>query len=512
MISGAWFRSTSFLYIFALIASVFISYWVDASETVINPDAICYLFSAEEVGQGGISAAMHLCPQAIWPFYSILIFAFSKITQLSSMNAAFILNGMFSMLSVAAFIAIVKELGGSKRVMWLAVLVILLSHEFNILRQDIIRDHGFWAFYLSSIFLLLRFFRQTTWINALIWSASLLVATLFRIEGAIFLLLMPMAVWFDVRQGWQVRLRHFIMLNTPLLLLGCVLTLRLLLHPQEISLLGRVPEIWHQLHHGIEMMLGKYQATRVAVSTSVLSHVSMRDASLVVSLLLVAWYLISVIGNLSWVYGFLVVYAWVTKAARYSRGAFIVVLGYLLVNVAVTFTFFAETHFLAKRYLIALSLVLMFWVPFALDRMLQSRGRKERILLWIVSLLMAVSAIGGLFHFGHSKDYVREAGDWLSNNVPVSAELYSNDYQIMYYSHHFGSSIFKKLREYNDVSVISEGRWKKYDYLALLRSVDKDDKTALIMQEIHLTPQQVFVSHSGNHVYIYKIAHREKIN
>ena len=81
--------------------------------------------------------------------------------------------------------------------MWFALGVILLSHQFNSVRQYIVRDHGFWAFYLVSLYFLLKYVEDVSWKNALAWSASLLMATLFRIEGAIFLLTLPCCVLFS---------------------------------------------------------------------------------------------------------------------------------------------------------------------------------------------------------------------------------------------------------------------------------------------------------------------------
>src|SRR5690348_14111251 len=105
---NAYLQRTSFLYGFAILISILFSLWINSYETVINPDAICYLYSAKEVGRSGLHDAMQLCPQAKWPFYSILIFTMAKITHLSYTTSAFLLDGLFSALSVVMFIAIVK--------------------------------------------------------------------------------------------------------------------------------------------------------------------------------------------------------------------------------------------------------------------------------------------------------------------------------------------------------------------------------------------------------------------
>ncbi len=498
---------TRMLYLAAFAISIFFSYWVDIRTLVINPDAICYLFSAETMTDG-LQAAIHLCPQAKWPFYSMLIYAVANFLHITALNAAYMIDGLFSAISVVAFIACVRQLADTKRMMLLAAIVILMAHHFNILRSEIIRDHGFWAGYLASIYFLLRFFKTHAKRYAYAWGLSLIVATCFRIEGIIFLVALPWLAWFESGQSFMMRLNSFIKLNT-FLLLGCLaLAVRLMLHPTDWNQLGRLPEVIAQLQHGLDLVIERYQVTKAAVSTNVLTHVSLRDAGIVVALLTIIWYFVNVVSNLSLIYSLLVVYSWVTRSWRFAQGTFVVVLGYLLVNLTVTFIFFAQTNFLAKRYLIGLSLVLMFWVPFALSHLMSSRLMRHRILLAVACVYIAISGISGLFHFGHSKDYIRKAGDWLAAHVSDHDKLYTNDYQLMYYSQHEGHKIFETFNKYSNVTVIAHGQWQSYDYLALMKGNEGDDQTAHVMQELHMAPIEVFVSSNGSHIYIYKVMHR----
>jgi len=497
-------RSTP-LYLFAIVCSLLLSAWINYSESVINPDAVCYLYSAEEFASSGLKAAMQLCPQAIWPFYSALIEWIVKLTHLSYLHAAFTLDALLSALSVSMFIAIVKALGASRRVLWLAAIVILFSHQFNILRQDIVRDHGFWAFYLASVYLLLKFFKQPTLTNAWGWSISLMVSTLFRVEGALFLGLLPFLAWLHSSFTFRERAYLFLKLNSVLLLGFGGVCVWLCLHPQQSYSLGRISEISLQLQEGFAMLSQQMSLMKTAISQHILTHLSLRDANSVVILLLLSWYTVIVVSNISLLYTLLVLYAWFTQAASFTRSSFSVIFAYLFINVGITLIFFAEHQFLAKRYLVALTLIVMLWIPFALEKcivMTRHRVLKMGLLVWF-----SVVAMSGIIPFGYSKRYIHEAGDWLAANVPPTAQLYVNDYQLMYYSRHFGKTIFTKQQVYNDVKTIAQGKWKQYDYVALLKSNDPNDVAARIMQEIHLMPTQVFYNRNGDQVYIYKISH-----
>lgn len=172
-------KSPFAIYCFAALSSLLLSAWVAYREVLINPDAICYLQSAAVIGAGGLRKAMNLCPQAQWPFYSFLIFILSYSTHFPAQLSAYLWDGLFTAISVVSFIAITRQLGANQRVLWLSAGVILLAHQFNSIRQYLIRDHGFLAFYLLSLYFFISYIKTPRWGSALAWGLSLLMATLF---------------------------------------------------------------------------------------------------------------------------------------------------------------------------------------------------------------------------------------------------------------------------------------------------------------------------------------------
>jgi hypothetical protein len=496
-------RQDGFLYVIAILASVLLSLWINTHESVINVDAICYILSAEALSHADLSSAMHVCPQAKWPFYSVLIFAISSITKLSYIVSAYLIDAIFSALSVVTFIAIIKRLGGSRRVMWFALATILLSHQFNSVRQYIVRDHGFWAFYLVSIYFLLQYTEKLNWKNALAWSVSLLAATLFRIEGAMFLLMLPFAAFFFPATHVKQRLSRFFTLNA--------LTLCLLVLIPLVSLdkLDRVHEVINQFQHGIALISERYHDTTKALVTHVLPFEAARDVGIVFVLMLSVWYIINVLSNLSWIYSALVLYAWSTRAALLKRSALIVLVAYLIVNLCITTSFFAQHLFFAKRYLIAFSLVFMLWVPFALDRLwLQATAERARAGFAIATTAIFISALGGIFSFGYSKSYIHEAGTWIVQHVPERASIYINDYQLMYYAERYRQDFFNTISRYTHSDTLSQGQWQQYDYIAL--RIGKHDHEKFLL-EAKLTPVKEFANERGDKVVIYHIANKQEI-
>ena len=221
-------------------------------------------------------------------------------------------------------------------------------------------------------------------------------------------------------------------------------------------------------------------------------------------LLLIIWYVYSVIANVSFIYALLVLYAWSRRLLTLDKSSYLAIMSYIFINFIITAAYLAENLFISKRYLIALSLVFMLWVPFALDKMLQDRKQRP-VLAICVGLLLFVNALTVVIHFGYSKNYIRDAGLWLSENVPPDAHLYSNDEQVMYYSQHFGNSIFTEARLNADLTRIADGQWKHYDYLAL--RLDKQDPQTATLKELNMAPLTVFANRRGDEVLIYRIVH-----
>lgn len=488
--------------LFSLILSLIIS----INQAIVNPDAVCYLSSANEAAVYGVRAAMNICGQATWPFYPVLVGYFSKFTLLSVTTSAYLLDALATLVTVLAFLATVEKLGATRRVMWLAVLVILSAHQFNAVRQYIVRDHGFWAFYMISFLMLLTYLQKPRWLTAIAFAGSLVMAALFRIEGFIYLALLPIFTFF-YPATWRERAVSFIRLNSLIILTALALVAWLLIKPEaSMSRLGRLPELFAQLTQGLQLISAKFAANKGALIQHVLPHEAARDAGLLWVVVIAALYCLHIINHVSWVVMALVVYALLGGVvAKFSRAGKYALYSFLAANLCITSVFFVERLFFAKRYLIALSLILLLIVPFALNQLLESASFKKRLAAKLAALVLIVSTLGVIFNHGDSKQYVHDAGDWLATSIPHDKLLYTNDLQLAYYSKHYGSHLFVKMREFWDTKNLLEGEFKVYDYLAVRETRSKDQQILTAIQKSGATPVKVFKNQSGDQVIIYKM-------
>lgn len=489
------------IYFIAGLLSLLLSSWISGREVVINPDGICYLMSAEALQTLSVPQVMHLCAQSGWPFYAWLIHVFMGLTGFSSLVSANVLDGAFDLMSVLTFMRLTQILGGGRRVLMFAAMVILFSHEFNSARQYIVRDHGYWAFYLLSMLFFVRCLQQFTYRHALAWAGALLVATLFRIEGAVFFILLPFAAFFLPKH--ESRYRSALVLFLPCLL-GLVAALVLsLFYPMLQS--GRLLELSHYLTQSGAQMLTQFNASKTALMASVLPLEAARDAGLVWFLTLITWYFTNILQNLSLIVAILLVYAWSTRCAAWVTKQRLAVVAYLLVNMVITAVFFAEHLFLSKRYLIALTLTLSLWVPFALLKLFLARTNRRLRTAYVAAVFfICLSSLGVILNSGPSKAYLRDAGDWLAVNVPQKDSLFINDGQLMYYAKHHGLAQFELSRTMHDPAALASGQWHHYDYVAL-RVRGDDTRWAAVAIGMNQQPVRTYSGPHGDAILIYKI-------
>ena len=492
------------IYGVAAMLSLLLSVWLAYQNAVINPDGLCYLRSAANFAIADWNNAVTVCGQTRLPLYPFLISVVSVLTPLSALHAAFFLNAVFSIISVLCFIRITEALGGNKRVLLFAALSILLAYDFNVLRADILRDHGFWAFYLLSILLLLKYMQVRTWAYAWCWSVSLLIASMFRIEAVYFLLGLPFVV--ILFSGVAARGKTFLQLySLSLLGLGCLgVACALGLVQWDMPFL-REHDVYFQLLHGGNLLLTSFHDASLALKTHVLSHLATEDSNILLVLFLAVWYLNCVVTSLTFFVSGLICYAWKKHVLVLVPEKRAVLLAYLSLNVLVTLAFLVENLFISKRYLLALSLTLLLWVPFVLNYLYEKCSAKW---FYILLTLFMLNAVGGIYSFGVSKNYIRLGGNWLAT-LPSDAKIYSNDEMILFYSQHFAADLIAKGQSYQNLNTITAGKWRQFDYVALRNNMSEAAKNAAVIRELHAPMVKRYVNARGDEVLIYQVSQKK---
>jgi hypothetical protein len=417
----------------AIIGSLLASYLVHLQRQPFNVDGILYLHTAAVFLSDGLRAAMATYP---WPFYSLLIAGISHITGLPIQHAAMILDAILIALIVLAFVNLIKELGGTRRTQWFSLLVILLYPYLNHDRDNILRDFGYYAFLLVSLQFFIHYLRTFTWRTALAWALSLMVATLFRIEGAIFLMVLPFAALLTSQPTWQKRIIVFLklqLLNFIGLAIGIVWILfKLSQHDSHaLQQLGRINELANFFVHGPALITASFHTKLALLKQGLFADNPFINLPAFLVGGVVGILMGSFLSTIGLFYLVLTCHACYCRLLPLNNAAKMAWLSYLVLNVIIVGIFILIDFFLAERYIVPLCLLLILTAPFSLEAIFTS-GKKW--LVSVVCLLLLATAVASFSHFGTSKTYLIDAGQWLEKNTPTNSCVFTNSDQITYYS------------------------------------------------------------------------------
>ena len=155
----------------------------------INRDGLLYLKQAYLIGEGNWKEGLALYP---WPFFSILIAVFHKLTNFHLQVVA---HGVdLALFGVAAwfYLKTLKLIYKQKHIIFYGGITLL---SFIPIMDDyvgmVLRDHGLWAGCMMGTYFYFVYLKEKTFKNNLLWQFAFTFAALFRPEAFAFLLLIP---------------------------------------------------------------------------------------------------------------------------------------------------------------------------------------------------------------------------------------------------------------------------------------------------------------------------------
>lgn len=486
------------LYLATLVVSVALSIYAIRSDPIIDDDGILYLETAQAFIDTDARAAFALYN---WPFYSWLISLVQRTTSLGLETSGHVLNSFFLALLALVFVSFVKEVGGTRGVLTVAAIVFLVHPKIYGYRSFLTRDAGYWLFYLAAVLLFLRFFRQPTWKFAVAWVTSISIATLFRIEGAVVLLLLPLALLIkpecERRARWAMLGRAY----TPHLVLALILGAMYwfsewretgrLFEPMDIKRLSKLGML--------------FDAKARALSGAILNKYSNDYAYAGVLATLAVILTATVIKGLTLPYCVLALHGGISRAFTVDRGTLTVLAWSAVLNLVTLAVFLADNFYLTGRVIIPLTLILMLAVPFSVAALYQNwRDRRMRWAFPAACAALFYLAADSLIATGPTKTFVRDAGLWLKANAGSDALVYTNQQKLVYYSNQ------RRLLDHEvtweeTMQFVNSGSWKNYDYLAVSVSRKEPEQAQWLEEKLGLPPVARFVNNRNDQVVIFKL-------
>jgi uncharacterized membrane protein len=401
---------------------------------IISVDSSLYLLTSQVYASQGFKAML---TGVNWPFYPLLIHYTHVITGLSSLHSAYLQNYLYFIVSVLAFLGIVRRLGGELRhVIW-ALFAIMSFRYFIKINAGTIRDTGYLCFYLLSLYHFIRFAGKQTWCRGVVWIVCMVIATLYRIEGVVILALSPFAALFFEAKSVRARFLAWFKLVWPgfvlflFLIIASCLSHAFFLLASDKFMDSVVPMYGNQAVQNFQNAVHTI-ATQSVVDTSFAGA-----APWVLVFGLIGAYIAYLVMTLGVGKTLAVIYlkragAQFHHNQKWALGFYIV--PYLLFTLFYVFML----RFLDSRYLLGLSLALLTLVPFSLVKMFTRwktlpKWHFKNGLFPLVMLFMCLSILSTFCHIGPSKRYMLRAAKWLNTHTQKEAVIVTQGTKLAYY-------------------------------------------------------------------------------
>jgi len=444
----------------SLILSIFAFY----SDDLINSDGIMYLHMAQAFLDGGLSATQQIYD---WPFFSILIAGFHTISSLPlELSAAIINSGLFVLLT-DALLLISSRLVNNHTQLILAAILILSFYPINEYRDFIIRDIGYWAFCSLALYQFIKFIERPRLSSSSGWQVAILTAILFRIEGIVILLALPLYTFFIYRP--IIAFKHTLHLFY-LFILGFITVTTIFIGKSGLeTAFGKLTSVSSYIN--FERVLNRLDKKSDILASQVLNQYSDEYSSMVLIAGLLFMLLFKVVKAFSFSYIALSIIGIWREKRLFINSIQPLLIYFITINILILTTFLFKRYFISSRYaVIALIGLFLVFLPIITQMMERIWLQKNKFLSAFIALLITASLIDS-YNQSTSKTYIKDAAHWASNNLPVNSFILTDDQFLNYYFHTLSpratlcvGPIYQKPKEidYRGVTVKQQQECKPY--------------------------------------------------
>ncbi len=487
-------RETLPIYAGTALLGLLLSLWQIHNTPQINHDAVYYLLALQ-----GDTASIEQIGN--WLFYPYLIEGVSLALGLEPEQAAQVLNILLDTLLVLAFLRLIEILGGSRSaLLWAALLVLSLPY-LNDNRAEIIRDHGYWAFTLVAIIAYLRLFREFSWKNLLLWNLAMITATLFRVEGAVFLAFMPLGLLLNTAQPWPLRLRCTGKALLPVVAIGLAFALAMAFSG---SFQNRLAAAITNAGGLLSIFTETVPRKAALLQRGVLPQFSQSTAEIMIYLGVIYSIAKDLFSSLSWLYfGILLLRRWFPAENLPGEARRVIGL-YAAISFLVLFLHGAQHFVMVSRYTLALALVLLVIVVFSLEELQRKVRENPRLKprMVVIAICIALLFADSLISSAKPKVYILDAARWAQENLPDGARVLTDYHgeRVGYYSNKNNDKHYVFLRYRPGTTPVEE-----YDYAFVrTRKGKANSKLQQLLYGRGLKPIQK-ITNGQQGVIIYKL-------
>ena len=480
------------LALIAALAAALLTLHAQWASYLVNRDGIRHLRSADAFIAGDYKLAFTIDD---WPFYSFALAMIHRLSGLGTVEISYMLSVLALMTLAYLYVRIVAHFSRSTLALMFAVVIITTLPALNTWRDYIIRGHLFWFLILAGFYSYLLFNASGKRIFLLLWSITVSLAVLLRIEAiALFLVPLCMFDWWRINSE---KLKDMFVSYALPLLVAIVFLLFFFSNPELQDKLKLKIYLVDNLLAIPDRLRAFVQATE-SIGWDVVAYNSRDYLPVAMFAALLVIFVLTIVSVLSIVHS-AVLLLWFKEqgfksVANNNRKLWLVYVG---VIVAYLLLFLFMKHFVASRYMLSLALITAICLPLAWEqlwlnglhvlRISAGLSRKLIVLLFAAVLVHVVLA-----HHDFQKKHIDRAASWMGQQE--RALMLTNDAHIAYFSkmevdwHLLARLAFGPKEGAED--------WRNYQWLVLSVKKDKQLEPYIreaVRQNIQVELMEVFV-------------------
>lgn len=405
----------------------------------INDDAVLYLEVAKYFSLFEWKTALSLYP---WAFHSFLIGITSAITGLGLETSAYAWSIFFFGLTTYAFVWLIRLAGGSNKTV-IAGALLLFTNPYIVgdTLPMILRDQGFWAFFLLTIALFIRFYRKITLHNNLAWQFAAIVATLFRIEGLALIALLPLILLAQTQNSWKDRIKKTLSAYT-LLSIGVVAVIIASLH------FSATPHI--QDSRALKVILNFISGAYTQISEGLITKAHMIGDEVLgkfladygmqgLLLTLIAVVVGKITGTAGWLSVLLAALQYKIKNVLIDHTTKTILWWAAFILFITAMVSLLANFILAGRYIIPVALVIMIIAAFSLAAVYEQMrektpGQRYKLLASLIVVVLLFNCWKTFRPKPEGYTYERDAVTWVLSHTPENTPVFYDNARLRYYA------------------------------------------------------------------------------
>ncbi len=475
----------------------------------LNDDGINYIYAAHALSEGLLDEARSYRPEV--HFYR-QISVISALSGLDLYPSAQLLSLFWQVLLASGFIAIVRCFDTSVPGQLIALAVLFSMANLNHLRPDIIRGFGFWALQLWALWAGLNFVKRKAWRFALLWLGFSAVAIIYRAEGIVYLLLIPLFALLGTYFAGPITVKKWLKIASIIVFTGALAWLLLSTEakqsPSETyrstqSLGFSAADKLHRELTTLKLAANNFEQLKDDIAALMPNKWAQRS----VNDLLIGGFIFHVLLTIIKATNAPLLALSLCRSdfkrpfltdPRYKLLASYILIG-VIVGLASTYT----KYFVSPRYIMLTAILLAIPVTLVLSqtycRLATSQQTGARLWKYTLFALPLLICLYPLSRQNDEKLYIREAGEWVKTHLNGEQNIYFNQQKVAFYTAEYTNDSFKK--RYADLeSLLREG----YQY-AVFYEGKAENGSGPLAQSLKEYRLKTFQNSRGRSVNVYKL-------